>query len=646
MKILNLPLTITFLFLPLLIFSQKNPIKYSKLSNQEKTIEKSDLDPDANAIILCDFGEINFEGINVIITRHVRIKILNKNGLEEANIEIPFFAKGKTERITKIKAQTLNVNDQGKIEKTKVAKSDIYTLDINENWKTKRFAFPNVKPGSIIEYVFSKTSKDAVSLEEWSFQNELPTLKSHLNVLISQGLDYKIVYNGTRIMNKYGNESRNSWVLENLPPLEEESFCPNIEDYKESIRFQLASYTRRSKMQGGGLETVKLMTTWEQLAKDILNHKDYVGVLKQKKNPAKILKKIISEEDSDLEKVKKIYAHVQDRLSWDGKYRLFPDQNFTEIFTSEKGSSCEINLGLVRLLKSAGLDANPLIISTKNHGLVTKVYPLYTQFNHVLAQVKIGDKDILMDAISSFRPYNLLSQSDLNSNGYLLSKIEPRWVKIQLPKKTKTIVVSNLKFLEEEMQYKTSFAFFEHDAVEYREFYHEKKGDKSFVTDHLINSTNEDLVLDSFSVKNAFDLEKPFSVICYFKIPLEEGLETNYIYIDPLIKKHFTKNPFSKPNRYLPVDFISPSSERFILNLHLPDNYVLAEEPISTRLSTQSQKSNYDYLFIKVNSRQIQLSSELIIKNPLILPNEYGDLRELFNQMMGLQSTQLVLKRK
>jgi len=644
MKISSLHFTILFLLFPLFLFAQKNPIKYGKLSDKEKSIKKSKIDPEASAIILCDFGEINFEGNNVIITRHTRIKILNQNGLEKANIEIPYFAKKGSEKITRIKAQTLNIDKKGKIEKTKISKSDFYTIDINENWKSKRFAFPNVKPGSIIEYSFTKISKDAVSLEEWSFQNDIPTLKSHLNVFISEGLDYKIVLNGSQLLKKYQGESRNTWVLENLPPLEEEDYCPNIDNYKESIRFQLASY--KTYNQTGSFEDVTLMSTWEQLSYDLLKHKDFIGILGQKRKSKIVLEKIISDKNSDLKKVKKIYSYVQKKISWDGRYRLFPDQRFSQVFDKKIGNSSDINLCLVRLLKSAGLDANPLIISTKNNGWVTKVYPLYNQFNHVLAQVKIGDEDILLDAIGNFRPYNLISEQDLNSNGYLLNGKDSRWIEIPLPKKTRTIIVTELDFNEEEMKYKTSFSFFEHEAVKFRQLFHEEKGEKTFVTNHLIDLSDDDFVLDSFSVKNGFDFDKPLSVICFLKKPLEDGLDADYLYIDPFIKKHFAKNPFIKPYRYLPVDFILPSKEKFIFNLRIPDGYELAEEPKSARFTIENKKSDYNYLFKTISNSRAQLSSEFIISDPLIYPSEYGSLREMFNEIIKHQSTQIVLKKK
>jgi hypothetical protein len=127
---------------------------------------------------------------------------------------------------------------------------------------------------------------------------------------------------------------------------------------------------------------------------------------------------------------------------------------------------------------------------------------------------------------------------------------------------------------------------------------------------------------------------------------LEEGLDAEIIYLDPFVKKHLEKNPFVNPIRYLPVDFILPSSEKFLFNLTIPDGFELAEIPESIKYTTGSKKISYSYSFTQLSEKKVQLSSNYKISSPLIYPDEYGDLRELFNKMMGLQATQLVLKRK
>ena len=70
-------------------------------------------DSTANAVILDEFGEswIDNEGEhNLQHTYHVKIKILNSKGFDQANIVIPLYKNGsKQELVSKIQASTFNM---------------------------------------------------------------------------------------------------------------------------------------------------------------------------------------------------------------------------------------------------------------------------------------------------------------------------------------------------------------------------------------------------------------------------------------------------------------------------------------------------------------------------------------------------------
>jgi hypothetical protein len=60
----------------------------------------------------------------------------------------------------------------------------------------------------------------------------------------------------------------------------------------------------------------------------------------------------------------------------------------------------EINLMLTAMLRYAGLDANPVLTSTRDNGIA--VFPTRTAYNYVIASVKIADKQYLLDATSKY----------------------------------------------------------------------------------------------------------------------------------------------------------------------------------------------------------------------------------------------------
>jgi len=647
MKLIKLTSILLLVILPISIYAQRSPIRYGKLSKEEKTIEKTNLDADANAIILCDFGEIAFSRGEITFSRHIRIKLLNKESFDEANIVIPYYIKEKKKERVEVSAQTLNINEKGKVKATKIKKGDIFTINVVDDLHEKRFTFPNVKPGSIIEYKYTLVSNDYLSLEGWTFQNNLPTLKSHFNANIPSYLDYRIVLNGSRTSVKYGGKSNDFWVLENLPPLEKEPHCPNPNDYVESIRFQLAGYKTQPRGAGTTIQYEAVLPTWEILAKEVLELDSYKEVLEEKEKSDSIIATIINEEDSKRERIKKIYKYVQDSLEWNENYSMFASENFSEILKKKRVSSGEINLMLVRLLQSADLDANPLATSTRSHGLVAEVYPLVSQFNQVLAHVKLYGKDFVMDATSKFLPYDLLSKENLTPLGYLLSKEKPRWVNAAYPAKAKNNILIDLSFEEDRQACRVVYSFKGYDAAKYRQAYQKENGGDEFITNHLIHNMEEQgLELDSFQVENLDDLGKKFSVTCYFTKEMDEGVGAAFIYINPWMKKHFEKNPFRDDIRNLPIDFIVPTQENLTVNIQLPEGYELTEIPKSSKLAIKDKKAMYQYTVNEIIPGKIQLKSELDIDDPFFNNNEYQAIQDFFSELEIIQSSQLILKKK
>ena len=66
----------------------------------------------------------------------------------------------------------------------------MYEEKINDNWFQKKFVFPNVKSGSIIEYEYEIVSPFKFNLVDWEFQSELPTLYSEYKVFMVPFYEY------------------------------------------------------------------------------------------------------------------------------------------------------------------------------------------------------------------------------------------------------------------------------------------------------------------------------------------------------------------------------------------------------------------------------------------------------------------------
>ena len=78
-----------------------------------------------------------------------------------------------------VKGYTYNVVN-GKVEKTKLGKDQIFKEDITDFSKRMKVTMPNVKAGSVIEISYTIISKLWAYLRDWNFQKDIPVLQSEL----------------------------------------------------------------------------------------------------------------------------------------------------------------------------------------------------------------------------------------------------------------------------------------------------------------------------------------------------------------------------------------------------------------------------------------------------------------------------------
>ena len=90
--------TLLILLTTVNLMAQPDPIKWGKIEKADLEMSAYPEDPEAAAVVLCDFGSVRFDyrrhdGIGLQFERIVRIKILKKPGLEYANVSIPLYKK-------------------------------------------------------------------------------------------------------------------------------------------------------------------------------------------------------------------------------------------------------------------------------------------------------------------------------------------------------------------------------------------------------------------------------------------------------------------------------------------------------------------------------------------------------------------------
>lgn len=184
--------TITCLLIICLTFTataQKDQPAFGKIDKADLEMKDCDFDKGAEALVLIDYGNTYYdrgtEGYSLFKTiyeRRTRIKILKEKGIEQANIEIPYYTHNNEERILRLKAKTYNLDETGKIVSSEVKKSSIYTKKIDGFYSKMIIAFPEVKPGSVIEYSYAMERETMSNLRNWYFQGAYRFATANINL--------------------------------------------------------------------------------------------------------------------------------------------------------------------------------------------------------------------------------------------------------------------------------------------------------------------------------------------------------------------------------------------------------------------------------------------------------------------------------
>ena len=164
-------------------FAQKSPIKFGKISVDDFKQQVYSIDSNANAVVIGDIGHTemvgnNKGGFSLEFERHKRVRILNKNGYDIADVVINLYTNGTAEEeLQSLKAVTYNL-ENGKVVETKLdTKAGVFKDKINKNLVSKKFTFPNIKEGCIIEFEYTIHSDFIFNFQPWHFQGEYPCLE-------------------------------------------------------------------------------------------------------------------------------------------------------------------------------------------------------------------------------------------------------------------------------------------------------------------------------------------------------------------------------------------------------------------------------------------------------------------------------------
>lgn len=644
---------------------EQSPAKFGKISAAELKTKSYNIDKNASAIVIADIGTSQITGnlrgwFSIEFKHFKRIHILKSNAYDLANIEVLLYTDGANEeQLKNLKAHTYNL-ENGKIIETKVdVKNSVYSSAADKNHIVKKFVFPAVKEGSIIEYEYTVSSDFIFNLQSWKFEQNYPVLWSEYNVSIPEFLYYVFFQQGnftktqtTRQENFRVTDTRTAdksapatfiaavndyrMIKKNVPALKEESFTSNIENHIAKIEFQLAEY--RSP-----LSPQTVMGDWADVTETLLTDENFGGQLgKDNSWLNDELKIVLQNANTYEEKARSIFKYLQKNFTCTNYNRLYADQSLRNVLKNKKGSEAEINLLLVAMLRKAGLEADPVILSTKSHGYAFSNYPIVGRFNYVICRVTINDKPIYLDASRPNLAFGRLHWECYNGHARVINEeatpIELSSDSLIETKMTTLLLYSNKK---EEIIGNMQQAPGYYESLSIRDRIKEL-GLKEYLKE-IENEKASDVEIKNYRVDFFENTDEQLQVSYDVKLNAERK---DIIYFDPMFGEGFTENPFGQEKRKYPVEMPYTLDETFIARIEVPSGYAVDEIPKSARMNLDEEgKSFFEYI-IENKEGTISLRSRIKVHRSYFLPEEYKLLHDFFDLVVNKQNEKIILKKK
>lgn len=647
---------------------QAQNYKFGKVSKEEVLEKEHKIDKEANAAILYKEQKVYYEwyektGFTVVTEIHERIKIYNKEGLEWATREIHYSQTpgNNKEEIVGIKGYTYSMQGS-KVEKTKLNKDGIFDEEVNDYQLKTTLTMPAATVGSVIEITYSIRSPFLRYIDDVVLQHSIPLNKLEVKVVIPEFYNFKkyanpkapvqipvtevskrrtydrFVLRGSEQVNDKIFFMENEYLVsaEDVPALKKEAHVDYLYNYAAFLKWELQSVKSPNSVREN------FAITWEGVTTTVFNE-DGIG---EELNSSNYFKSdldalLATTSEDSAEKAAAIFSFVKSKVKWNNYYGYRARRTCKSAYANAEGNVGEINLMLTAMLRYAGFDANPVLVSSPSNG--TPLFPTRKGFNYLIASVEMPEGTVLMDATDPYAAPGELPERARNWQGRLIKdKDNSFWVNLRPGTQSQTTTSMNVKFNDDfTLSGKSrtiSQGFF---AKQHREKFLGLKEDKYL--DHL-EQNHQNFTVSNFSREGEENLGQPINEAYDFEMDEAIDVINDKIYFQPLLFLAMKENPFKETQRQYPIFFEYPSVTNNVVNIMLPAGYKVEFLPESSITEIDGGALTYKFL-INQNGNFLRIESVIDMKNTIYGVGHYEALKKFYAEMIEKQNQSIILQK-
>lgn len=637
-------------------------LKYGKPTNEELSMTTYAPDSSATAVVLYKKSDVNYHYIandfQLTSTHEVKIKVLKSDGTSYADVVIPYYDNennsGSKEIVTQIDASSYNL-EGGTVMRTKMKKEFIFKERVNSKYMQIKFSIPGVKAGTVLEYKYKTLSDFYFSLESWEAQQDIPVLYGQYDITIPEYFKFNLDMRGSeRLESSETAESVNFTVSDRqqtntihcigrhlcfkahqLPALHTDDYiwCPD--DYRTQVTFELQG------LDFPGSAYKSYTSTWDQIDEMLLKDSEFGGQLKMRNPFRDEMATLGLDKLPDIQsKVCALFNFLKKKVSWNDHYSIYGDAK--KAAKSGTGDNSSINFLLMSMLREANIPAYPVIMSRRNQGIIPYAYPSIQKINTFVVAIPDTDSTyVFIDGSVRHGYLSVLPPVLMVNRARLIQEGNCQWVDLSAIGKhqLRSVVIATVGSDGKICGTRATNYAGQH-ASHLRSRFHEAKDSTDFVNKleseesiQVIGIEMKELHAFSPQVKETVTFEKQATV------------NDNFIYLNPLIFLHTSKNLFIQEERKLPVELPYPDQIILAVTLTLPEGYAIDELPKPVSIVTEDGQGKCIYnLHAKENT--VTLNYRFSFNKLLYLPTEYPSLKSFWGTIADKNNEMMVLKKR
>jgi hypothetical protein len=277
------------------------------------------------------------------------------------------------------------------------------------------------------------------------------------------------------------------------------------------------------------------------------------------------------------------------------------------------GSNADINMLLIQSLQEVGLNAAPVVLRTRDLGLLPHNFPSITKLSSFVVAIipSVGSTYTYLDASSKNGYLNVLAKPLLVEKARLVMKgKKSQWVNLQKASKAqKSTIIDAVLSADGKLTGKQTTRYEGLAAMKYRQ----EKGINEFAPD----------VTEEKDIEIQGEVKDGQISLCPYLTPVE--------------------NPFKAEKRKMPVEFGSIGTEKVVMNISLPEGKAFVGEPRNTVITTQD-KGLEGRIFTTPSEGKVQMTSQFSINKLSHSEKTYADLRQIFDMLATFTAEKITVK--